>query len=80
MNLQNFTKLQVTEVQRPDQVHPSIIVKTPMGKREVKLKNTHHKLFGSVTQTDRYNSEIIDELQLLEIESKEFLFAEWLKQ
>ncbi len=78
-DLQRFTRLPVEVINKADNMSPTIIVKTPMGEKNIELKNKHYPfLFGSVTQTDKNLADICDELRKLEDDSREYLLQGWL--
>lgn len=79
INLQNFTKLPIKVINVGGKPLPDLIIQTPFGDREIKLKEEHYPfIFGSVTQTEKHASVVVKEILEIDREVKEKLLDEWL--
>lgn len=80
LDLQKFTKLPILQLVNGSELLPSILVTTPWGQVQVNLKEHNSPfVFGSITQTEKYASQIIQELRDLEEKTKNTLLERWLK-
>ena len=79
--IEKMIKLPLKVITFTDRPFNSVIVKTPMGEREVSFKDKNYPfLFGSTTETEKSLHKIISELRELEDESKEYLLNGWVEK
>ena len=77
--IEKMIKLPCKVITHADSPFNAVIVKTPMGEREVSFKDKHYPfLIGSITETEKSLHDIINELRKLEDESRDYLLEGWI--
>lgn len=79
INYQEYSKLPIKHVVKPDSTKSHLEITTPTGINYINLTKINFGFLGGANEIDLTIKEVIFQLRDIENEAKDYLLQEWLK-